>query len=100
MDGRLPNVSGYFAPVCRHGERIRDDDDADAPGECDPDVASNWLLFEQGPDRIDDGGGRLVFRKGAHGARHRIGGDECRTHEQQENDRIGEGTRPVRGFRR
>src|SRR5262245_12005693 len=62
--------SGYFAPVGQHGERKGDDEDADAPGESDPNVVSNRLLLEQGSDRVDNRGDRLVFCEGAHGTWH------------------------------
>src|SRR5258706_14102226 len=88
MDGQRPDISGYFAPVGHHGERKGDEEDADAPGEGDPDFASDWLLFEQGSDRVDDRGDRLVFREGTHGSRHRGSGHECRADERQEDERV------------
>ncbi len=39
--------SGYFAPVNDHSERVGDEDDADAPGEGDPDFASDRHVLEQ-----------------------------------------------------
>src|SRR5260370_1055072 len=74
--------SGDFAAVDDHGEDVRDDEDADTPGEGDPDVGANWLLCEQVADRVDDRRHRLVFREGAHRAGHGVGGHECRADER------------------
>src|SRR5690348_7048741 len=89
--GHRPITSGYFAPVDHHSERIGDDEDADAPGKGDPDLASDRLLREQVSDRVDNRGDRLVFREGSHGTRHRGRGHECRADERQEDDRVREG---------
>ena len=43
-----------FAAVCGHGEDVRDDEDAEAPGEGEPDVGADRLLREQVADRVDD----------------------------------------------
>src|SRR5260221_13818557 len=91
MDGQRPDFSGYFAPVGPHGERKGDEEDADAPGEGDPDCASDRLLLEQSSDRVDNGGDRLVFREGTHGTRHRGRGHERRADERQEDERVREG---------
>ena len=37
-----------------HGEEVRDDEDANAPAERDPDVGADRLLGQQGADRVDD----------------------------------------------
>jgi len=39
-------ISGDFAPVGHHGQRRGDDEDAGAPGEGDPDFASDRPLLE------------------------------------------------------
>src|SRR5260370_3053143 len=67
IGGLRPDFSGYFAPVGHDGERKGDEEDADAPGEGDPDCASDRLLLEQGSNRVDDRGDRLVFCEGTHG---------------------------------
>ena len=36
---------GDLAAVGAHGEDVRDDEDADTPGEGDPDVGADWLLL-------------------------------------------------------
>ena len=79
--------------------RVRDDEDADAPGERDPDVAADRLLSEQVADRVDDGGHRLVLGEGAHRAGHGVGGHEGRADERQEDERVGERARAVHGLR-
>src|ERR1700694_1993630 len=88
MGGQRPDISGYFAPVGYHGERRGDEEDADAPGEGDPDFASDRLLLEQGSGRVDDRGDRLVFREGTHGTPPRGSGHGWRADERQEDDRI------------
>ena len=50
-----------LAAVGAHREGVGDDEDADAPGEGDPDVVADRLLGEQGADGVDDRGDRLVL---------------------------------------
>src|SRR5665647_2975255 len=65
-----------LAAVRDHGEDVRDDEDADAPGEGDPDVGADRLRSEQVADRVDDGRHRLVLGEGAYRAGHGAGGHE------------------------
>ena len=58
---------GELAAVGGHGEGVGDDEDADEPGEGDPDVGADRLLCEEVADRVDDGRYRLVLGEGAHG---------------------------------
>ena len=90
---------GDPAAVGGHGEDVRDDEDADTPGEGDPDVGAGRLLCEQVADGVDDGRHRLVLGEGAHRAGHGLGGHERRADERQEDERVGERARAVRGVR-
>ena len=96
----LNALLGDPAAVGAHGEDVRDDEDADAPGEGDPDVGADRLLCEQVADRVDDRRHRLVLGEGAHRAGHRLGEHECRADERQEDERVGECARAVHGLRR
>jgi predicted ATPase/DNA-binding SARP family transcriptional activator len=87
------------ATVGGHGEGVRDDEDAEAPGEGGPDAGADRLLCEQVADRVDDRRHGLVVGEGAHRAGHRTGRHECRADERQEDQRIGEGPPALGGLR-
>ena len=66
--GRSPSFEclqtlSCFMFVCPHCDRIRYDKNAQAPCERNPNVITDRLSREQGTNRIDDGGDRLVFGK-------------------------------------
>ena len=58
---RLNAPSGETTPVGRHGDGVRDDQDAEAPGERDPQVGAHRLLRVEVADRVDDRRDRLVL---------------------------------------
>ena len=91
---------GDPAAVRDDREGVRSQEEADAPGQRDPDVGADGLLREQAADRVDDRRDRLVLGEGAHRAGHRRGEDERRADERQEDQRVGERARPVDGLRR
>ena len=62
-----------FPFVCAHREDISHEHNPDAPRKRNPNVIADRLPCEQGADCVDDGGHRLVFRKGANDWRHRYG---------------------------
>src|SRR6516225_8769022 len=86
MGDQRPDLSGDFAAIDDHGEEIRHDEDADAPGESDPDVVTDRLLPEQVADRVDNRRHWLVLGEDAYRARHGGGGHECRANERQEDE--------------
>ena len=57
------------------------------------------LLGKQVLDRVDDRRDRLVLSEDAHGTRHGVRGDESRTDERQEDQRVGESAGTVHGLR-
>src|SRR5690348_12487147 len=86
-------------PVDGVGHDKGDDEDASAPGEGRPDVATDRLLGEQVTDRVDDGRHRLVLGERPYRAGHRRGGHEGRADERQEDQRVGKGARAVHALR-
>ena len=62
----LSSNSGDPATVDDHRDKVRDDQDADAPGQGDPDVGAHRLAGEQGTDGVDDRGHRLVLGEPPH----------------------------------
>src|SRR5215469_18386033 len=76
-----------LAVVGGNSEGVRDDEDADTPGERDPDISGDWLLREQVADRVDDRCHGLVLGERAHRTGHGASRHECRTDERQEDDR-------------
>src|SRR4029077_16309750 len=89
---------GDLATVRGHGDCVRHDQNADAPGEGDPNLRSNSLLGEEVANRVDDRRHRLVLGKGADRAWHGVSGYESRADERQEDERIGERARAVDGL--
>ena len=57
----VPGGSGELAVVRAHGERVGDDQEADAPGEGDPHVVAERLFGVQVAERVDDRGDGLVL---------------------------------------
>ena len=101
VEGSLSDTPlGDLAPVGGHGEDVGQDEDAEAPGKSDPDVAADRLLGEQVLDRVDDRRDRLVLGEGPHGTRHGVRWDEGRADERQEDQRVGESGGTLHGLRR
>jgi tetratricopeptide (TPR) repeat protein len=73
---------GDPAAVGDHREGVRDDEDAEAPGQGGPDAGADRPLGEQVADRVNDGRHGLVVGEGAHRAGHRAGRDEGRADER------------------
>jgi predicted ATPase/DNA-binding SARP family transcriptional activator len=90
--GDLPAVSG-------HREDVRDDKDAEAPGQGGPDAGADRPLGQQVADRVNDRRHRLVVGEGAHRPGHRPGRDKGRTDERQEDQRIGKRPPALSGLR-
>jgi tetratricopeptide (TPR) repeat protein len=90
--GDLPAVSG-------HREDVRDEEDAEAPGQGGPDAGADRPLCQQVPDRVNNRRHRLVVGEGAHRPGHRPGRDKGRTDERQEYQRIGKRPPALSGLR-
>jgi MFS family permease len=97
-EGRDVVGSAGLAPEDQTRRGVGEQEDADAPGEGGPDLISHRLAREESADGLDDGGHRLMLGEPPHRPGHRGGGDEGRAEERQEDQRVGEGARAVRGL--